>query len=295
LKETKSSGDVLGCQLRFASHNLSASDGIPGRALSFKLDFVGKDGDKVFGNQYQDDTNELDSEDDELDLDSEANYSDSEDEDERDDQIEVPAEDVEPETAKKRKARELSTSSAKKRRVVETLENYSAVTQLPYDWKAAVETITQGSGVPVLAVCGAKNVGKSTFARFLVNSLLNRYKQVAYLDTDVGQPEFTAPGCISLHILDSPVVGPPAMHLRSPERCFFYGDVSPKSNPLMYGEHVADLVKYFREKHSVNSTTTIPLVINTHGWVKGSSNLLKHFTPDSCQVYIDYVHCTKFR
>lgn len=34
-----------------------------------------------------------------------------------------------------------------------------------------------------------------------------RYKKVAYLDTDVGQPEFTAPGCVSLHILDSPVVG----------------------------------------------------------------------------------------
>lgn len=116
----------------------------------------------------------MDSEDDELDLDSEASYSDSEDEDERDDQIEVPAEDVEPESAKKRKGRELRTSSAKKPRVVESLEDHSAVTQLPYDWKAAVETITQGTVVPVIAVCGAKNVGKSTFARFLVNSLLNR-------------------------------------------------------------------------------------------------------------------------
>lgn len=55
-------------------------------------------------------------------------------------------------------------------------------------------------------------------------------------------------------------------------RCFFYGDVSPKSNPLMYGEHVAGLVNYFREKYFVNSTSIIPLVINTHGWVKGNSN-----------------------
>jgi len=38
---------------------------------------------------------------------------------------------------------------------------------------------------------------------------------------------------------------------------------------LMYGEHVAGLVNYFREKYSVNSTSTIPLIINTHGWVKG--------------------------
>lgn len=37
LKETKNSGDVLGCQLRIASHTLSTTDGISERALSFKL------------------------------------------------------------------------------------------------------------------------------------------------------------------------------------------------------------------------------------------------------------------
>lgn len=47
--------------------------------------------------------------------------------------------------------------------------------------------------------------GPSTSTYFFGYSF--RYKEVAYLDTDVGQPEFTAPGCVSLHILDSPVVG----------------------------------------------------------------------------------------
>lgn len=36
---------------------------------------------------------------------------------------------------------------------------------------------------PVIVVCGAKKVGKSTFARFLLNSLLTRHGCVAYLDT----------------------------------------------------------------------------------------------------------------
>lgn len=27
------------------------------------------------------------------------------------------------------------------------------------------------------------------------------------MDTDIGQPEFTVPGCISLHVLNRPVVG----------------------------------------------------------------------------------------
>jgi hypothetical protein len=34
-----------------------------------------------------------------------------------------------------------------------------------------------------------------------------RHKKVAYLDTDVGQPEFTLPGCLSLHVLDEPITG----------------------------------------------------------------------------------------
>lgn len=36
---------------------------------------------------------------------------------------------------------------------------------------------------------------------------LSRHKEVAYLDTDIGQPEFTVPGCISLHVLNNPIVG----------------------------------------------------------------------------------------
>lgn len=37
---------------------------------------------------------------------------------------------------------------------------------------------------------------------------------MAYLDTDVGQPEFTLPGCVSLHILDQPIVGEEPVNVR---------------------------------------------------------------------------------
>ncbi|KAG0593176.1 hypothetical protein KC19_1G309000 [Ceratodon purpureus] len=270
-EDTSSLRDILGCQLRFASHSVG-KDVVSERSLSFKLEFVGSLGERI-QDQGSYDIDESESDNDELELDSEASYSDSENGDERDDQIEVPLEDVEsaatPDIVKKRKGRERNSPSTKRQRVAEPVDSFPSATSIPRDWKEAVETITHGSSIPIIAICGAKNVGKSTFARFLVNSLLNRYKEVAYLDTDVGQPEFTAPGCVSLHILDTPVVGPPAMHLRTPDRCFFYGDVSPKSNPMMYVEHVAELFSYFRQKHSVNSTLIVPLVINTHGWVKG--------------------------
>lgn len=31
---------------------------------------------------------------------------------------------------------------------------------------------------------------------------VRRYERVAYLDTDVGQTEFTPPGCLSLTVID---------------------------------------------------------------------------------------------
>lgn len=46
----------------------------------------------------------------------------------------------------------------------------------------------QGGPAPLIVVCGAKKVGKSTFARFLVNSLLNKHPCVGYLDIG-GWPE----------------------------------------------------------------------------------------------------------
>jgi len=64
---------------------------------------------------------------------------------------------------------------------------------VPNAWKESAEQIV-GSidagrrmvGTPppaVIAICGAKKVGKSTFARYLTNRLLNIHPVVAYLDT----------------------------------------------------------------------------------------------------------------
>ena len=40
-----------------------------------------------------------------------------------------------------------------------------------------------------------------------MNHFDDRHKGVAYLDTDVGQPEFTPPGCLSLTIINEPTPG----------------------------------------------------------------------------------------
>ena len=51
---------------------------------------------------------------------------------------------------------------------------------------------------PVYVVAGSKNLGKSTLARLLVNTLLNSHAEVGFLDCDLGQAEFTTPGEVTI-------------------------------------------------------------------------------------------------
>eukprot|EP00850_Spirogloea_muscicola_P018399 SM000168S02598 [mRNA] locus=s168:116210:119879:+ [translate_table: standard] len=124
---------------------------------------------------------------------------------------------------------------------------------------------------PITLVCGPKNTGKSTFAQLLVNSLLGRHAAVGYLETDVGQPEFTLAGCVALHVLTGPVFGLAPCHLRKPYRCYFFGDTTPKSDPKTYLRKVFALYDLFRAElyGGEGGGPQLPLVINTHGWVRG--------------------------
>ena len=75
----------------------------------------------------------------------------------------------------------------------------AAERQLPEQWQQLVSVFSElsqsAATLPLsVLVCGSKNTGKSSFARLLVNALLSQHGIVAYLDTDCGQPELTAPG-----------------------------------------------------------------------------------------------------
>mmetsp|Transcript_38173 Transcript_38173/g.107864 ORF Transcript_38173/g.107864 Transcript_38173/m.107864 type:complete len:565 (+) Transcript_38173:240-1934(+) len=147
----------------------------------------------------------------------------------------------------------------------------------PGSWRQAAEGVAAAGGAgqgkramppPVVAVAGSKGAGKSTFARLLVNTLLNRWPEVAYVDTDAGQPEFTPPGLVSVHMVRGLLVGPPHEHQRcSCKRAAFVGDISPASEPEGYLAAVTGLLAWVRSPQS--GFGAMPMVINTHGWVKG--------------------------
>ncbi|XP_031597778.2 polynucleotide 5'-hydroxyl-kinase NOL9 [Oreochromis aureus] len=118
-------------------------------------------------------------------------------------------------------------------------------------------------GCPVILVCGTKNVGKSTFIRVLINTLLNYTASVEYLEGDLGQTEFTPAGCLSLLTVREPLLGPPFTHQQTPDHMIYYGQSSCDSNLDRYMESLKSL--WCRR----SQTREAPIIINTMGWVKG--------------------------
>ncbi|KAL6838743.1 hypothetical protein ACP4OV_031457 [Aristida adscensionis] len=141
---------------------------------------------------------------------------------------------------------------------------------VPPDWASAVSHVSSQPAAPVVVVCGPKNSGKSTFSRLLLNALLPRYGRVGYLDTDVGQPEFGPPGCLSFHVVDEAIADLLNPTLREAERCCFFGDISSKRDPEAYLNCLLHLYDYYVGKYQSNVNETLPLIVNTPGWVKGA-------------------------
>ncbi|KAJ0977933.1 hypothetical protein J5N97_013407 [Dioscorea zingiberensis] len=170
-----------------------------------------------------------------------------------------------------------------------TRENAGAAAAIiPPSWEKAAESIARRGSTappPIAVICGPKNSGKSTFSRYLINTLLPRYKKVGYLDTDVGQPDFFLPGCLSIHVIDEYISDLMNWRIKSPDRCYFFGDVSSKRDPQAYLGQVTSLYDYFLEEHyKFNEKEALPLIINTPGWVKGTGydllvEILKYIGP----------------
>uniref|UniRef100_A0A671ET36 Polynucleotide 5'-hydroxyl-kinase NOL9 n=1 Tax=Rhinolophus ferrumequinum TaxID=59479 RepID=A0A671ET36_RHIFE len=102
-------------------------------------------------------------------------------------------------------------------------------------------------GCPVILICGAQDVGKSTFNRYLINQLLNSISCVDYLECDLGQTEFTPPGCISLLNITEPVLDKGLLllidliRLLSPSHVVQFSSGRSKYMPNLTPDYVDDM------------------------------------------------------
>ncbi|KAJ2612654.1 Polynucleotide 5'-hydroxyl-kinase grc3 [Coemansia sp. RSA 1804] len=167
----------------------------------------------------------------------------------------------------------------------------------PRDW---IETLDMAGSAPLqlddafnpvcptYVIAGGSSQGKSTFSRFLLNRLLNRFGRLFYMETDLGQSEMAPPGSLSVTLLSNPLLGPPFTHTSQiePLHAIYTGTTSPKGDPDRYIAAIRCLSGVVQEytcalrSESVHhdasggsavdlDSQVIPVVVNTHGWLKG--------------------------
>ena len=164
---------------------------------------------------------------------------------------------------------------------------------IPPVWELLVKDWTRENYPAVVLQCGKKHVGKSTLMRYLVNALCSKVGKVAVLDCDLGQPELTSPGLVSLSVVDSPLLGPSFANIHATNIIFQEAQNIGTHNAkeklqLIFSAalHLFARFKYSQDPvfQLLNQTTSdkigndpfggaerrhIPIVINTHGWIDG--------------------------
>lgn len=115
-------------------------------------------------------------------------------------------------------------------------------------------------------IAGGKNVGKSTTARYLINTLLPTSRMVVLVDVDPGQNECTPPGSISYSLIEEPLTGPNFTHLKTPVYQLYIGDVNVSRCITRYIECVKLLaIKLL----SCPIMSRLPIIVNTMGFTQG--------------------------
>ena len=164
----------------------------------------------------------------------------------------------------------------------------------PSAWAGAVRAIAAAGRAPCGVVVGAKGAGKSTFVRQLLNGL----GRAALLELDVGQPSVGPPACLSLRVLDGPLLAPPhlcARELGDVKRRYFFGDNTPRDDPGGYLDAAAALHGLWLSELAPEG---VPLVVNTCGWVTGLgaellANLIRALRPTHVFAAGDAAFCAR--
>ncbi|CAF4910996.1 unnamed protein product [Rotaria sp. Silwood1] len=127
----------------------------------------------------------------------------------------------------------------------------------------------------IVLICGEKDMGKSTFIRYLTNRALDHISStfsLTYFDCDIGQCEFSIGGCLSYVNLDSPLLGPPCSHIKSnpkPDRLLYYGLLSPQTSPVRYLQYINKLRQIWNIDQKNGNQKRSMILINTMGWGTG--------------------------
>jgi len=135
----------------------------------------------------------------------------------------------------------------------------------PDDWHDVAEKLVERAlaGPIRVVIIGIRNVGKSSFGRFLTLKLCQRIDSGIFsLETDCGQPDNTPPGVISLsHRFHNKSLDRHQSLIKSSR---YLGIVNPAIEPFLYMEEVRQVFNDYRAIPNAGS-----LIVNCHGYGSG--------------------------
>ncbi len=133
----------------------------------------------------------------------------------------------------------------------------------PYaEWEPTLAAVAESGGVALLL--GATDVGKTTFARLLLNRVTQSGRRVALVDADLGQSEVGPPTCVGLAFAEQPVL---ALSDLAPHALAFVGSISPPG-------HLLEYVAGIRRLADLGSAGQPALLLaDTSGYLHGSAAL----------------------
>lgn len=148
-----------------------------------------------------------------------------------------------------------------------------------YYWeKAANEILSnsrKGKKIKVIII-GDIESGKTSLTTLIANHAYNEGFKVAVIDADVGQADIGPPTCISLGVLERPILRlSEVAYLRS---CFV-GSTTPCNNMDKLLTCISKLLRYAQDLADI-------IVIDTDGWIKSTEaieakiNIIKLVDPD---------------
>jgi polynucleotide 5'-hydroxyl-kinase GRC3/NOL9 len=142
----------------------------------------------------------------------------------------------------------------------------SGMIQVRESWKELVSEIRAFEGPSLIYVMGASDRGKTTFCRYLSQSL-GRDCVTAYVDCDPGQSLIGPPSTMGLEF-----PGRVPAHLSLPEILFFTGSISPQGHLL---QNLSGIVKLVNKAREMGASS---IILDSSGYVLDPSAREFQFT-----------------
>lgn len=129
---------------------------------------------------------------------------------------------------------------------------------IPPSWDDLIARIIKEK-VRIILIFGAMDTGKSFFATYLANKLLERGVRPAVLDGDPGQSDIGIPSTLGLAVLKEQVV---FLFKAEPSAIYFIGSHSP-------GLHFLPTIVGIKRLAEIGLKRADTVIVNTTGWIQG--------------------------